>query len=243
MNGPAGWRGIVGLVKPTFRPGPLEEVIRLLPEGIGVIPLHVGVQYGSDEEFRSAISTAGDRVDELSTMGVDYILVNGAIPPMMLGYPQDHELAAQLTGKYGITVELDTIILLNAMKRMSASNVIFMSHMTKTQNEGFKNYLLKAGINVVDTVTIEVPSLSGASYIQPSEVLRAAKKAHSSHPEADSIYMLGGAWRVLGIIDTLEKDLGVTVFAGTQITLWAILNALHVRESIIGYGKLLVDGV
>ena len=34
MDRPAGWRGIVGLVKPTFRPGPLEEVIRLLPEAL-----------------------------------------------------------------------------------------------------------------------------------------------------------------------------------------------------------------
>jgi hypothetical protein len=36
------WRGIVGDIKPTHRPGSLEEFIRLLPEGIGVIPLTVG---------------------------------------------------------------------------------------------------------------------------------------------------------------------------------------------------------
>ena len=30
------WRGVVGVVKPTHRPGSLEEFIRLLPEGIGV---------------------------------------------------------------------------------------------------------------------------------------------------------------------------------------------------------------
>ena len=33
------WRGVVGCVKPTHRPGSLEEFIRLLPEGIGVVPL------------------------------------------------------------------------------------------------------------------------------------------------------------------------------------------------------------
>ena len=27
------WRGVVGVVKPTHRPGSLEEFIRLLPEG------------------------------------------------------------------------------------------------------------------------------------------------------------------------------------------------------------------
>ena len=32
------WRGVVGCIKPTLRPGGLEELIRMLPEGIGVLP-------------------------------------------------------------------------------------------------------------------------------------------------------------------------------------------------------------
>ena len=30
------WRGIIGIIKPTMRPGGLEDMIRILPEGIGV---------------------------------------------------------------------------------------------------------------------------------------------------------------------------------------------------------------
>jgi hypothetical protein len=37
------WRGVLGCVKPTMRPGGLEELIRILPEGIGVIPLFLGI--------------------------------------------------------------------------------------------------------------------------------------------------------------------------------------------------------
>ena len=29
------WRGVVGMINPTLRPGVTEEVIRLLPEGMG----------------------------------------------------------------------------------------------------------------------------------------------------------------------------------------------------------------
>ena len=36
------WRGVGGDIKPTHRPGSLEEFIKLLPEGIGVIPLLSG---------------------------------------------------------------------------------------------------------------------------------------------------------------------------------------------------------
>jgi hypothetical protein len=36
-----GARGIVGLVKPTYRPGSMESFIKLMPEGVGFIPAHV----------------------------------------------------------------------------------------------------------------------------------------------------------------------------------------------------------
>jgi maleate cis-trans isomerase len=201
------------------------------------------VRGGTDEEFLAAIKTAGERVGELATMGVDYILVNGAPPPMFLGYPKDHDLARQLTQQHGIPVEFDTMILLNAFKVMKMKKVIFMSYTADGQNDIFTKYLRDAGVNVVETVAVEASSFSGASFIQSTDVFRAAKKAYLEHPEADGIYMLGGAWRVLGIIDTLEKDLRTTVLTGTQLTLWAILKALHVGEPIPGYGKLLTDTV
>ena len=49
------WRGVVGLVKPTRRPGSLEELIRMLPQGIGIVPLLLNVREGSHDEFSSAI--------------------------------------------------------------------------------------------------------------------------------------------------------------------------------------------
>ena len=49
------WRGVVGLVKPTRRPGSLEELIRMLPEGVGLVPLLLDVRAGTLKEFKAAI--------------------------------------------------------------------------------------------------------------------------------------------------------------------------------------------
>src|ERR1700736_5325247 len=43
------WRGVVGMVRPTRRPGTLEELIRVLPEGIGIVPLLLNFKAGSTE--------------------------------------------------------------------------------------------------------------------------------------------------------------------------------------------------
>ena len=47
------WRGVVGMVNPTMRPGMTEEVCRLLPEGIGLIPLFLNIRRGTEDEFET----------------------------------------------------------------------------------------------------------------------------------------------------------------------------------------------
>ena len=59
------WRGTMGLIKPTHRPGSLEETIRLLPEGIGVVPVTVGFKEGSTTEFRDALGPSRTRSGSL----------------------------------------------------------------------------------------------------------------------------------------------------------------------------------
>ena len=65
------WRGDVGIIKPTHRPGSLEEFIRLLPEGIGVIPLFLGVTRGTVEEFTEAIKAYEAKIAELAALEPD----------------------------------------------------------------------------------------------------------------------------------------------------------------------------
>ena len=42
------WRGTLGIVRPTYRPGGMEELIKMMPDGIGVIPLFADVREGTN---------------------------------------------------------------------------------------------------------------------------------------------------------------------------------------------------
>src|SRR5437879_149770 len=84
--------GTVGLVKPTYRPGSLEEFVRLLPEGIGVIPLYLDIRRGTREEFARVIDAVEEKVAKLAEIGVDLIHPEGAPPFMLLGEPLEREL-------------------------------------------------------------------------------------------------------------------------------------------------------
>ena len=95
------WRGVVGLIKPTFRPGSLEEFIRLTPEGLGVIPLFLDIQRGTIDEFREAINAYEEKVAKLAELEVDLIHPEGGPPFMLQGYEGERAITSAWEEKYG----------------------------------------------------------------------------------------------------------------------------------------------
>src|ERR1700704_3196146 len=94
------WRGVVGMVRPTRRPGTLEELIRILPEGIGVVPLMLNFKAGSNAEFLASIPLYQQFASELPEQGVDLIMLTGAPPFMLLGPEKEAELTHDWEKKF-----------------------------------------------------------------------------------------------------------------------------------------------
>src|SRR5688572_13926613 len=94
----------MGLIKPTHRPGSLEETIRLLPEGIGVVPLTVGISEGDRKEFDEALSAIERKVAEMAEIGVDLIAPAGAPPFMVHGHAGERDIVGKWEQTYGLPV-------------------------------------------------------------------------------------------------------------------------------------------
>jgi hypothetical protein len=58
----------------------LEEFIRLMPEGVGVVPVYLNFQRGTEDEFRRGAQRRPRKVAELAKEGVDLIHPEGAPP-------------------------------------------------------------------------------------------------------------------------------------------------------------------
>ena len=237
-----GWRGVVGYVKPSYWPGSLERLIRLLPEGIGVIPLYAGAKSGTQEDLANALKVAEQRVDELASIGiVDVIYIGGAPPPMLLGYDADHKLAQRLTQKHGIPVILTTTALVEALRALSVKRLIAITYFGDELNRKFAQYLTDAGFEPAAIQGIAAGEFKDVGKIPAGDIYAAAKKTFLKAGGADAIFLLGGVWESISIIERLEQDLQTTVVGGEQIDLWVILRALRIREPIKGYGKLLSE--
>ena len=98
------WRGVVGMINPTLRPGVTEEVIRLLPEGIGLIPLFLNVRRGTEDEFQKMMPAYEEQVAVLADYGCDLIHPHGAPPFMVQGRKKEAEIVRRWEKKYKVPV-------------------------------------------------------------------------------------------------------------------------------------------
>ena len=80
------WRGVVGMINPTMRPGMTEEVCRLLPEGIGLIPLFLNIRRGTEDEFEAMMPHYEKAMALLAEQNCDLIHPNGAPPFLVHGF-------------------------------------------------------------------------------------------------------------------------------------------------------------
>ncbi len=99
----AGWRGTIGVVKPGRGTGSTEEFIRLMPEGVRVIPTAADIREYDAEGFREALDSYKQRVAELAALGIcDLIHPEGAPPFMVRGLAAERELVADWESQYKV---------------------------------------------------------------------------------------------------------------------------------------------
>jgi maleate isomerase len=232
------WRGIVGIIKPTMRPGSLEEFIRLLPEGIGVIPLFLSIQRGTEDEFRDVLNAFEEKVAVLAREKVDLIHPEGAPPFMVHGYKGEEGIIKEWEKKYGVPIVTAAMTQVEGLRALKVKKILGVTYFSGKINDTFSRYFLEAGFDVLGMEGISV-AFEDVGRLSSQEVYAHTRRAFLKHPGAEAIYMLGSGWRTLDIIQLLEEDLQVPVVHPVPTRVWALQKRLHVRQPVKGYGRLL----
>lgn len=234
------WRGVVGVVKPTHRPGSLEEFIRLLPEGIGVVPVYLNFQRGTEDEFRAALDAVHEKVSELAKEGVDLIHPEGAPPFMVHGFDGEKKITERWEAEFKVPIVTAGQTQVEALRALRVKKFVGVTYFTGGINDVFTRYFQGAGFDVLAMEGMKV-DFADVGRLAPTEIYAHTHRAFLKHPGADGIYMLGTGWRCLDIVRLLEEDLQVPVVHAVAARVWAVEKRLHVRQRVKGFGRLLEE--
>lgn len=234
------WRGVVGCIKPTMRPGGIEELIRILPEGIGILPLFLDIQEGTVDEFKRAVDPYVPLVEKLASKKVDLIHPEGAPPFMLLGHKGEAKVLEKWEKKYNIPMFTSGTNHVRALKALGAKKIVGCTYFTGKINGMFADYFKQAGFDVLGMEGIDV-EFDKVGQLSSHEVYAHVKKAFLKHKKADAIYLLGTGWRVMDVLDILEQDTGVPVVHPVPARCWEIQRRLSIHQPVKGYGRLLSE--
>ena len=71
--------------------------------------------------------------------------------------------------------------------------------------------------------------------------LRPYEEALAGESRRRRIYVHGGGWQTVRVVEMLEKDLQVPVVHAQACNAWKIHKHLMIRETMPGYGRLMAE--
>ena len=140
------WRGVVGMVNPTMRPGMTEEVCRLLPEGIGLIPLFLNISRGTQDEFKTMMPHYEKLIALLAEQNCDIIHPNGAPPFMVHGFKGEAKIVAGWEKKYKTRISSVAQNHVRALKAVKAKSFVGATYFPDKLNAIFAKYFTRRGL-------------------------------------------------------------------------------------------------
>ena len=256
----AGWRGRVGWIQPPR--GTLDpfEFMQIAPPGLRVIPTitYMSVLSG-DGLDTDAVYGLAEQVEQASVIlkeaGADILTQSGSPFSFLAGgYAGGLATQTRIEEKVGLPFVMMGLAMLNAAREFGYARVAVAATSYSEEWQGaFQQFLQDGGIEVVGIenwvqqgIFSSYEEVQRASHPQHSKVTvgmsyRAGRTVMRKHPDADCLFMLGGAIVVLDIIEALEQDLGVPIVTAPGAQFWEVLKRLGIGAPIRGYGSLLAS--
>lgn len=233
---------LVGNIRPTNRPETRADpgLNDKLPAAVKMVTLTMNFTRGTEDEFTTSMPGYEEKVAELARMGADLIRPGGAPPFMILGYDGEAHVTGTWEDKYHVPMFTSGQNHVRALRTLGVRRFVGASYFPKKMNDIFARYFAEAGFEVLSMEGMKV-EFSEVPKLPPEKVSAHIRKLVADNKGAQGIYMLGSAWNTLGIIEELERDLGLPVVHPMPARNWETQLRLGFREPVPGYGRLLAE--
>ncbi len=239
-----GWRARIGLLQPTMvsDTNPYEFYL-MAPEGVQMVLTSLGIRgVGSRrQEYADAMEHIEEPIRRVLSRGVDAIVQAGVPPIVTRGWGYEAELLARVRTITDVPFDTDVSACIAGFQALGVARVAVLA--SESMLDGMADYFTAAGIEVVASSTArpgggEDPSADSLSVAFQGSV--ALKRAAS---RAQGIYIPGANRPTVGMLATLEAQLGIPVVSSAQAIMWRGLQLAGVDpKPVTGYGRLFQAG-
>lgn len=235
-----GWRARIGYISAGTGEVSGEELLRAVPKGVEVLEGNLFLK-GDDLKELEAVPIA---VDEMARRlaeraEVDMLVLAGFLLPRLAkgGAMTEREWIARLEDLTKKPVVTGIRAQVEAMQALQCRSPLVIVPGPIEPFTGLVDYLKADGFEVAP-YGMDL-STYGDPYRVPLHVsYRFAKEMFVKNPQADALLFPESTFPCAPNVQTLEKDLGVSVLLDCLCSLWACMQRLRIHEPIRGWGRL-----
>ncbi len=237
-------RYVWGLINPTVGVNEQESGERsepLLPPEVAVVSNGLGISDYTVEGVEEAMTRYDDLATDLVSRGAQRVVLAGIPISVQLGRKRVLELMHYTQERFGVPGDAAAEAVIAGMQHLGVSRVAVGSRWADEVNNALIKYFAEADIEVL-TITSEGQWAKQGSAMSFDRGVRLAfelgRQAMREAPQADSLFLPGGAWRPLAAVPILEEDFGKPVFTNGNTRAWRIIHDGY-APAVNGWGTLL----
>jgi maleate cis-trans isomerase len=202
---------------------------RLLGPEFMVMSVSLALQSFKPEDIERAVKAIEPQVEHLISRGVDLILQSGTPLALSLGPDGLAQLLGRIHDKSGVPVLSSALNAVDAARAIGARKVAVANKWNEGINRNLAAFFAHWNIEVIGTAAeSQEPAQFGRADLRASAefAYRLGRDAFARAPEADALFIGGGAWFADPAADALEREFGKPVITSRNGAVRGILTAL-----------------
>lgn len=234
--------GTIAPRRSELRRGSGYQFYRLAPLDVVEIEVGLGIEDYTVEAVEAALERLWGCVDRLREERADRITLGGVPVSAALGRKRVLEILAAIEARAQVPADAPLEALVAATAHLGCKRLAIGSRWADEVNSRLTNYLEDAGVEVAGITgrgqwasTAQRMSLEAGLEM----ALEVGREAGRRFPQADVIFVPGGAAMALHVIPVLESEFEKPVVTNLSVEVWNGLVRSRVIDPIEGWGQLL----
>jgi maleate cis-trans isomerase len=220
------------------------EFYKLAPADVMTVMVPLGLQEFSARDVERVFSSVDEKIDLLKERDVDIIYQSGVPLPVLIGRDALNRLLDHMAKKAKIPVTAQVLGVVAAAKRLGVKKVAAANKWTEAMNETLGEFFAQEGISLSGTNTRVMGPSEFLKWTNDASLNLAydlGRGAFEKYPDAEAVYIGGGSWLTLPVINRLEAEFGKPVITNQVASIWHLLNQMNYWKPISGHGRLLLS--
>jgi len=239
-----GWRARIGVLVPPGNPTVEPEFYRMAPAGVSIHFARLdpgsdtrdpGAAAGLEERTRAYLAGIADPARALAAVRPSVVVLAHTASSYANGFANEATLVERLTAMAGAPGVTAAGAVHAALEHLGVKRLALGSPYPPEVSARGKAYWEAAGFEIAGYHRLE----DVRSIYDESEERAYALARGADTRAADAVLLSGTGLPTVGMLETLEADLGKPVVSSNQAALWRALCVAGVRPAIAGFGRLL----